>query len=56
MAAKRLYSQDRLIKKNGGNKVGGTMADASSKIVGMLPTVVAIGIMERTTRMISKKW
>jgi hypothetical protein len=31
------------------------MGDASSKIVGLLPTVVAVGVMERTVKLI-KKW
>lgn len=31
------------------------MSDASTKIVGMLPTIVAVGIMDKTVKMV-KKW
>jgi len=31
------------------------MGDASTKIVGMLPTIVAVGIMDKTVKMV-KKW
>lgn len=55
MAERRPYSTDRLIKKSGGNKEVALMSDVSGKVIGLIPTVMAVGIMERTTRLITKR-
>ena len=31
------------------------MGDASSKVIGLIPTVVALGVMDKTVKMV-KKW
>lgn len=31
------------------------MGDVSGKVIGLIPTVMVVGIMERTTRLITKR-